>query len=115
MYVNPNTLTVTGRKKLKEIESQYGPEDYSPLNYTDFVSMDDYRRFSENWEVHQVLRKMFHDTGVEEDTDYDEGWDLCPKEAGIYKNIAKMFIGLRERLNSVETEAALAHERMDRI
>ena len=115
MYINQKTLSSKGKKKLKELEANTYPTEYHCLDRSEFfASWEGYQEFLNKWRVHKVLREMFKGV-MEEDDDYDDGWDLTPQEMGIYTNVAKIILSLRGRVDSAEEQAIEAHRRMDRI
>jgi hypothetical protein len=114
MEIDPKLLTATGKKKLKKIISECGPLDYSGLAWSDFQNGEDYYKFRDKWNTHQVLREIFDGSGVEENEDYDCGFDnLSYNEVTIYTNIAKIIIGLRNQIEDAAQTAGRVSRRLD--
>lgn len=115
MEINPKLLTASGRKKLKKIESQPWSHDYESLRWDDFKAYSDFNKFRERWEIHKVLREIYEGSGVEENEDYDGGFDATPQESAIYGNIAKIIVGLRQEISQAQEEGAEANRRLDSL
>jgi hypothetical protein len=114
MEIDPKLLTATGKKKLKKILSECGPPDYSGLAWSDFQNREDYYKFLDKWNTHQVLREIFNGSGAEENDDYDCGFeDLSYNKGAIYTNIAKIIISLRNQIEDAAETARGVSRRLD--
>jgi hypothetical protein len=114
MEINIALLSATGKKKLKKILSEHGPPDYSGLAWSDFQNGEDYYKFLDKWNTHQVLREIFNGSGAEENDDYDCGFgDLSYNEEVIYTNIAKIIISLRNQIEDAVETANGVSRRLD--
>jgi hypothetical protein len=113
MEIDPKLLTATGKKKLKKILSECGPPDYSGLARSDFQKGEDYYKFLSEWHTHMVLREIFDGSGVEENEDYDCGFDLSYNDGIIYTNIAKIIISLRNQIEDAAQTAERVSRRLD--
>jgi hypothetical protein len=114
MEIDPKLLTATGKKKLKKILSEYGPPDYSGLAWSDFQKGEDYYKFLDEWNTHQVLREIFDGSGINEDDEYDSGFEgLSYNEEAIYTNIAKIIISLRNQIEDAAETARGVSRRLD--
>jgi hypothetical protein len=116
MEINPKLLTSSGKKKVKKILAEYSSPNYDSLAWSDFQNGEDYYKFLDKWNTHQVLREIFNGSGAEENDDYDCGFeDLSYNEGAIYTNIAKIIISLRNQIQTIEETANEANRRLDRI
>jgi hypothetical protein len=116
MEINLKVLTATGKKKLKKILSEYGPPNYGSLQWSDFQNGEDYYKFLDKWNTHQVLREIFDGSGINEDDEYDCAFEgLNYTEEIIYTNIAKIIISLRNQIEDAAETANEANRRLDRI
>jgi hypothetical protein len=114
MEIDPALLSASGKKKVKKIISEFGPPDYSGLAWSDFQKGEDYYKFLDKWNTHQVLREIFNGSGAEENDDYDCGFeDLSCNEVTIYTNIAKIIIGLRNQIEDAAETARWVSRRLD--
>lgn len=116
MEINPKLLTASGKKKLKEILAEYGLPNYGRLGYSDFKKAEDYNKFQSEWNTHQVLREIFDESGIEENDEYELGFEnLSYNEGAIYTNIANIIINLRNQIQTIEEIADEATRRLDNI
>jgi hypothetical protein len=116
MEIDPKLLSASGKKKVKKILSECGPPNYGSLGWSDFQNGEDYYKFLDKWNTHQVLREFFDGSGIEENDEYDSGFDnLSYNDGIIYTNIAKIITGLRGQIQTIEEAANEANRRLDRI
>jgi len=116
MEINLKLLTSSGKKKVKKILAEYGPPNYDSLGYSDFQKGEDYYKFLDKWNTHQVLREIFNGSGAEENDDYDCGFEnLSYNEGIIYTNIANIIVSLRNQIQTIEETANEANRRWYRI
>jgi hypothetical protein len=113
MEIDPKLLTATGKKKLKKILSECGPPDYSGLAWSDFQKGEDYYKFRDKWNTHKVLREIFNGSGVEENDEYNCGFDLSYNDGIIYTNIANIIISLRNQIEDAAETARGVSRRLD--
>jgi hypothetical protein len=122
MEIDPKLLTSSGKKKVKKILSECGPPDYSGLAWSDFQKGEDYYKFLDKdyykfldkWNTHKVLREFFDGSGIEENDEYECGFDnLSYNEVTIYTNIAKIIISLRNQIEDAAETAGRVSRRLD--
>jgi len=116
MEINLKLLTSSGKKKVKKILAEYGPPNYDSLGWSDFQKGEDYYKFQSEWNTHKVLREIFDGSGIEENDEYESGFeDLSYNEGIIYTNIANIIISLRNQIQNTEETADEAIRRLNNI
>jgi hypothetical protein len=116
MKIDPKLLTATGKKKVKKILAEYGPPNYISLGLSDFQKGEDYYKFLNEWNTHQVLREIFDGSGIEENEEYDFGFEnLSYSEEIIYTNIANIIISLRNQIEDAAETANGVSRRLDNV
>jgi hypothetical protein len=116
MEIDPKSLTASGQKKVKKILAEYYPPNYGSLGYSDFKKAEDYYKFHSEWNTHQVLREIFDMSGIEENDEYEGGFEgLSYTEARIYRNIANIIINLRSQIECADETANEVRRRLDCI
>jgi hypothetical protein len=116
MEINLKLLTSSGKKKVKKILAEYGPPNYGSLGWSDFQKGEDYYKFQSEWNTHKVLRVIFDGSGIEENDEYESGFeDLSYNEGIIYTNIANIIISLRNQIQNTEETADEAIRRLNNI
>jgi hypothetical protein len=116
MEINTALLSASGKKKVKKILSECGPPNYGSLGWSDFQNGEDYYKFLDKWNTHQVLREIFDGSGINEDDEYDSGFEgLSYNEEVIYTNIAKIIISLRSQIEDAAETARGVSRRLDEV
>jgi hypothetical protein len=116
MKIDPKLLTASGKKRVKKILAEYGSPNYGSLGYIDFKKAEDYYKFRSEWNTHQVLREIFDGSGIEENGEYESGFEGLSYSGGaIYTNIANIIISLRNQIQTIEETANESTRRLDNI
>jgi hypothetical protein len=115
-------LSPSGKKKAKKLMlDPVEIRNYGVFNWADFKSSEDFYRFKVEWDTHQVMREILSGLNTEEVTpnptsDAGINWtNLSESQEKVFKNLACIVLGLRQKVENAEEAAREVSRRLDRV